>query len=164
MQQGGGENVLEPLYNQSFFKGGYGDLAEGLDLANNAATAAGGLGTPAGDAAFEASLVSRFNATYNSASTSLWTVAPSNPQSNELFGPNNTYTRPGRAYIALRAILGKDNFNSASQEIQRTYGGGSVTQPQQIAIYHKWMPNKSAECSAKLDDFFKQWWDTAYVG
>jgi hypothetical protein len=26
------------------------------------------------------------------------------------------------------------------------------------------MPNQSAECSAKLDDFFKQWFDTAYVG
>jgi len=26
------------------------------------------------------------------------------------------------------------------------------------------MPNKSAECAAKLDDFFKQWWDTAYSG
>jgi hypothetical protein len=165
MHQWWGDNVSEASYNRTFFKEGYADLSEGLYLANNAATAAGGPGTPAGDAAFEASLASRFNATYNSGSTSLWTTAPSNPTSDQLFVDHNTtYTRPGRAYIALRAILGKDNFNAAGQEIQRTYGGGSVTQPQQIAIYHKWMPNKSAECSAKLDDFFKQWWDTAYVG
>jgi hypothetical protein len=164
MHQWWGDNVSEDAYNRTFFKEGYADMSEGLNTAWTAAKNAGGLGTPAGDAAFEASLVSRFNNTYNSTSSSLWTVAPSNPQSNQLFGGNNTYTRPGRSYIALRAILGKDNFNSASQEIQRTYGGGSVTQPQQIAIYKKWMPNKSAECAAKLDDFFKQWWDTAYSG
>ena len=26
------------------------------------------------------------------------------------------------------------------------------------------MPNKSIGCANKLDEFFKQWWDTAYVG
>jgi len=125
---------------------------------------AGGTGVvPAGDAAFDNSLIARFNTTYNSTSASNWNVAPSNPTNANLFG-SQTYTRSGRAYIALRQILGKDNFNKAGQEIQTTYGGKSITQPQQIAIYHKWMPNKSAECSAKLDDFFKQWWDTAYVG
>jgi hypothetical protein len=164
MHQWWGDNVSEDAYNRTFFKEGYADMSEGLNTAWTAAKNAGGLGTPAGDAAFEASLVNRFNNTYNSTSTTLWSVAPSNPQANQLFGGNNTYTRPGRAYIALRAILGKDNFAAASKEIQSTYGGGSVTQPQQIAIYHKWMPNKSAECSAKLDDFFKQWWDTAYTG
>jgi hypothetical protein len=164
MHQWWGDNVSEAAYNLTFFKEGYADLSEGLYLANNAATTAGGLGTPAGDAAFEASLVTRFNGTYNSISNSLWTVAPSNPQASQLFTGNNTYTRPGRSYIALRAILGKDNFNGASQEIQRTYGGGSITEAQEIAVFHKWMPNKTAECSAKLDDFFKQWWDTAYAG
>jgi hypothetical protein len=164
MHQWWGDNVSESSYNRTFFKEGYADMSEGLNSAWTAAKNAGGLGTPAGDAAFEASLANRFNGTYNSTSSSLWSVAPSNPQANQLFGGNNTYTRPGRAYIALRAILGKDNFNSAGQEIQRTYGGGSVTQPEQIAIYHKWMPNQSIGCSNKLDAFFKQWWDTAYAG
>src|SRR6185436_13271685 len=106
----------------------------------------------AGDAAFETSLVNRFNATYNStsATTPGWNVAPSNPTNANLFG-NQTYTRSGRAYIALRQILGKANFDKASQEIQTTYGGGSITQPQQIAIYKKWMPNKSFGCARKLD-------------
>ncbi len=165
MHQWWGDNVSEDRYERTFFKEGYADLSEGYAAARTAATTAGGLGTPAGDAAFEASLVTRFNNTYNStsATTPGWNVAPSNPTNANLFG-NQTYTRSGRGYIALRAIMGKDNFNSASKEIQTTYGGSSITQPQQIAVYKKWMPNKSIGCSNKLDQFFKQWWDTAYVG
>ena len=165
MHQWWGDNVSEDKYERTYFKEGYADLSEGYNTARTAANTAGGLGTPAGDAAFENSLVTRFNSTYNStnANTAGWAVAPSNPTNANLFG-NQTYTRSGRSYIALRAILGKANFDKASQEIQTTYGGRSITQPQQIAIYKKWMPNKSLGCANKLDAFFKQWWDTAYVG
>ena len=107
--------------------------------------------------------ITRFNTTYNSTSANNWNVAPSKPTNANLFG-SQTYTRSGRAYIALRQILGKDNFNKASKEIQTTYGGGSITQPQQIAIYKKWLPVQTGGCKAKLDQFFVQWWDTAYVG
>ena len=34
----------------------------------------------------------------------------------------------------------------------------------EIAIFHKWMPNQSIGCSNKLDAFFKQWWFTSYTG
>jgi len=34
----------------------------------------------------------------------------------------------------------------------------------EIAIFHKYMPNQSLGCSKKLDAFFKQWWDTSYTG
>ena len=44
----------------------------------NAATNAGGIGTAAGDAAFNTSLVSQFNQRYNSGGN-FWTQAPSNP-------------------------------------------------------------------------------------
>ena len=48
-------------------QGGPGDdRASTINTALTAANAAGGQGTPAGDAAFEASLVSRFNTNYNS--------------------------------------------------------------------------------------------------
>jgi hypothetical protein len=164
MHQWWGDNVSEDLFSRTFWKEGYANLSETLNSANNDATAAGGLGTPAGDAAFEARLVSTFNSTYNSTSSTFWNVAPSNPQASQVFNNNNTYTRPGRAYIALRAILGKDNWVSASKEIQATYGGGSITQPQQIAIYKKWLPVQTVGCRNKLDAFFKQWWDTAYTG
>src|SRR5262249_47506446 len=101
MHQWWGDNVSEDTYERTFFKEGYADLSEGYNAARTAATTAGGLGTPAGDAAFEASLVSRFNSTYTNNGTS-WSVAPSNPTNANLFG-SQTYTRPGRGYIALRA-------------------------------------------------------------
>jgi hypothetical protein len=164
MHQWWGDNVSESAYNLTFFKEGYANLSQDLNTARTNANTAGGIGTPAGDAAFDQTLINAFNTTYNSTSTSFWNVAPSNPQANNLFSNSNTYTRPARSYIALRQILGKANWASAGQEIQRSYGGGSITEPQEIAVFHKWMPNQSAECSAKLDDFFKQWWDTAYTG
>ena len=133
-----GDNVSEGAYNLTFFKEGYADMSEGFATARTAATNAGGLGTPAGDAAFETSLRTRFNNTYGSTG-SFWTVAPSNPQANNLFGGSNTYSRPGASYLALRAILGRDRFNSASKEIQATYGGGSITEAQEIAVFHKWL-------------------------
>ena len=142
MHQWWGDNVSEDVYERTFFKEGYADLSEGYNTARTAANAAGGMGTPAGDAAFEASLANRFNTTYNSTSANNWNVAPSKPTNANLFG-SQTYTRSGRAYIALRAILGPANFTGASKEIQTTYGGSSITQPQQIAIYKKWLPNQS---------------------
>ncbi|HWK29710.1 MAG TPA: hypothetical protein VNS09_24300 [Solirubrobacter sp.] len=164
MHQWWGDNVSEGAYNLTFLKEGYADLSEGLASARTAATNAGGMGTPAGDAAFETSLANRFNTSYNSTSTSYWGVAPSNPSSTNLFSNANTYSRPGRAYIALRAILGKNNFNLASQEIQRTYGGGWMDEARVQAIYQKYLPNQSPGCHNKLAVFFKQWWDTSYTG
>jgi hypothetical protein len=164
MHQWWGDNVAEGAYNLTFFKEGYANLSQDLANARTAANNAGGMGTPAGDAAFEQVLVTSFNNTYNSNSQSFWRVAPSNPEPAQVFNSSNTYMRPGKAYIALRAILGKDNFNAASQEIQRTYGGRSITEPQLIAVFHKYLPNKSIGCSNKLDAFFKQWWDTPYSG
>jgi hypothetical protein len=161
MHQWWGDNVSEGAFNLTFFKEGYADMSEKLAAARTAATGAGGLGTTAGDAAFEATLASRFSSVYN-ATGPFWTVAPSNPTSSTLFGTPNTYSRPGASYIALRAILGKAFFNGASQEIQRTYGGGSITEAQEIAVFHKWLHNDNPACHAKLDQFFAQWWDTAY--
>ncbi len=142
MHQWWGDSVSEDKYERTFFKEGMADLSEGYNSARTAANNAGGLGTPAGDLAFDNSLITRFNNTYNSSSANNWNVAPSNPTNANLFG-SQTYTRSGRSYIALRQILGKANFDKAGQEIQTTYGGGSITQPQQIAIYKKWMPNQT---------------------
>jgi hypothetical protein len=141
-------------------------MSEWLHIANIAALAAGPAGSDAYKAAFEASISSRWSATnkYNTTSTSFWGVAPDNPTTGNLFSTANTYTRPGMSYIALRAILGPDNFRKASTEIQTTYRYGSVVPADEIAIFHKWMPNRSVGCSKKLDAFFKQWWDTSYTG
>jgi hypothetical protein len=160
MHQWWGDNVSEGNFNLTFFKEGMATLGEYLFAARNAQTAAGGPGTPAGDAAFEQSLINRFNTNY--ASTRLWTAAPSNPTPATLFSNSFTYTRPGTAYIALRQILGPDNFTQALQRIQRDYGGASITEQQFEAEFHRFLPNHSHACDVRLDAFFTQWFDTAY--
>ena len=160
MHQWWGDSVTEGNYNLTFFKEGMATFGEYLFDARTAATAAGGLDTPAGAAAFDASLVDQFNADY--ANNGLWTAAPSDPTPATLFSGRFTYTRPGAAYIALRQILGKDNFTAALQQIQRDYRHSSITEKQLESEYQAFLPNQSAACHARLDQFFTQWFDTAY--
>ena len=108
--------------------------------------------------------MARFATNYNSTSTTFWNTAPSNPTSVTMNGNSNAYVRPGTAYLALRAILGKDNYNAALHHIQEAYRGGSMTEENLEKEFHKYMPNQSIGCSNKLDAFFKQWWDTPYTG
>ena len=113
-----GDNVAEGAPKLMWFKEGQATTAQYFNTALIAANAAGGQGTAAGDAAFEASLVARFATNYNSTSTTFWNVAPSNPTSVTMNGNSNAYVRPGTAYLALRAILGKDNYNAVLHYIQ----------------------------------------------
>jgi hypothetical protein len=135
-------------------------LGEYLFHARNAAKGAGGLGTPAGRAAFNKSLVHAFNRNY--ASHDLWSGAPSNPTPYTLFSGASTYIRPGTTYIAVRQILGHRRFVDALQQIQRQYGGASITEPQLEAGFARWLPNGSHACRARLGTFFRQWFDTSY--
>jgi hypothetical protein len=161
MHQWWGDNVTEANYNLTFFKEGFATFGEYLFVARNAANAAGGLNTPAGQAAFDASLIQQFNTNY-ARTGSIWTAAPSDPIPATLFQGSTTYVRPGTAYIALRQILGQARFIKALQQIQRKYGGGSITESQLEAFFHRWMPNHSHACSEKLDQFFTEWFDTVY--
>ena len=160
MHQWWGDNVTEANYNLTFFKEGMATLGEYLYAARIAARAAGGLNTPAGRAAFNKSLVDRFDSNY--ARSSLWSGAPSDPTPYSLFSGSSTYTRPGTAYIAVRQILGHGRFIQALQQIQRRYGGGTITEPQLEAGFARWLPNQSHACRSKLGAFFTQWFDTAY--
>ena len=146
----------------TFLKEGRATTAEYYWTARNAANAAGGQGTAAGDAAFEASLVTSFTNGYNTRTSTYWTVAPSNPTTANLFGNANTYTRPGLSYLALRAILGPTAYDAALHHIQSAYGGGTISEPHIEREFHAYMPNQSLGCANKLDAFFTQWWDTAY--
>jgi hypothetical protein len=161
MHQWWGDNVSEGNFNLTFFKEGMATLGQYLFNARTAQTIAGGPGTPAGDAAFEQSLIGQFNRNYANTG-SLWTAAPSDPTPARLFAGSTTYTRPGTAYIALRQILGPHRFNRALHTIQRHYGGRSITEPQLEAALGRHLPNHSHACRARLADFFTQWFDTAY--
>ncbi len=61
MHQWWGDNVAYAEHRLTFFKEGYATTAEYYTTARAAAIAAGGLGTPAGDAAYETSIRNRFN-------------------------------------------------------------------------------------------------------
>jgi hypothetical protein len=161
MHQWWGDNVTEGGYRLTFFKEGLATLAEFFYHARLAEDAAGGPSTAKGRAAFQASLVSQFNKIYRGGGA-FWTAAPSNPDPFGLFSGSATYDRPGAAYIALRQILGSVNFVRALQQLQRTHGGGSITETQLEAAFHRWLPVHSSACQARLSQFFSQWFDTAY--
>jgi Peptidase family M1 domain len=156
MHQWFGDNVSESSFNMTFWKEGFATLGEYL---NNAR------GTPpgiSGGPAFETSLKNQFNTTYGTTSTSFWTVAPSNPTVGNLFSNANTYTRPGTTYLALWQTLGRDNMIAAMHDIQSTYGGGNITEPQLEQIFRNHLPVPSSSCNQRLDQFFPQWFDTAF--
>jgi hypothetical protein len=129
MHQWWGDNISEGGYRMTFYKEGLATLAEFFYHARLAENAAGGPSTAKGRAAFQASLVKQFNQIYGS-KDGFWTTAPSNPIPYSLFDTSNTYDRPGAAYIALRQILGPARFDAALQQLQRTYGGLSISEPE----------------------------------
>ena len=161
MHQWWGDNISEDGYSMTFYKEGLATLAEFFYAARLAENAAGGPSTAKGLAAFQASLVQQFNQIYGSGSD-FWTTAPSNPIPYSLFNTSNTYDRPGAAYIALRQILGPARFDAALRQLQRTYGGSSITEPEFEAVFHQWLPVHSSACQQRLSQFFSQWFDTAY--
>jgi aminopeptidase N len=161
MHQWWGDHVTEANYNLTFFKEGLATLGEFLFHARTAEKAAGGPGTRAGRRAFQRKMVTQFNGLYRS-KDGFWAAAPSNPTSYSLFDEDSTYARPGITYVALRQILGHQNFDSALQQMQRQYGGATITEAQLEAGFRQWLPNRSAACGARLGQFFTQWFDTAY--
>ena len=161
MHQWWGDHVTESGYRMTFYKEGLATLGEFLFAARKAQGKAGGPGTAAGRRAFQASLASTFAAVYAS-KDGFWTVAPSNPTAWGLFSGSSTYDRPGIAYIALRQILGHANFTRALEQIQRQYGGASISEPQLEAAFGRWLPARSAACQQRLGQFFTEWFDTAY--
>jgi hypothetical protein len=154
MHQWWGDNVTEANYDLTFFKEGMATLGEYLFDARTA-------GASGGPAAFQASLVKRFNANY-ARPAAFWRNAPSKPTAYNLFSGSSTYARPGTAYLALRQILGTSRFNQALQQIQRQYGGATIDERQFEAAFARWLPNRSEDCRDKLGQFFTQWFDTGY--
>jgi hypothetical protein len=161
MHQWWGDNVSEGGYTMTFFKEGMAQLAQYMQAARNAETAAGGPGAAAGRAAFQASLIAQFNKNY-ARGGSFWSAAPSNPTPFGLFSNSATYQRPATAYIALWQILGTGRFTQVLRAIQQAYGGGSITEPRLEAEFQDGLPNQSAACQNLLSRFFAEWFDTAY--
>ena len=153
---GGATTSPRPTINLTFFKEGWRRCREYLHRARTAANAAGGLGTPAGDAAFEASSLNAASTrNYNTTSDDLLDDRAVEPDVRERCSAATTPTRgPGTRYIALRAILGKDQLQpGAGTEIQqRPTAAARSPRRSWRPRSSKWLPNPSAACQAKLDD------------
>ena len=154
----------EAAFNLTFWKEGWATLGEYLNTARTAANAAGGLGTPAGDAAFEASLVNRFKHELRHDERSFWTSAPSNPTVGNLFSTSSTYTRPGTAYLALLADpRHSDTMIAAMKQIQthvrrrRDHGAAARGRLPSVAA-----GTRARRATRSSTQFFTQWFDTAY--
>ena len=138
MHQWWGDNVAEGAPKLMWFKEGQATTAEYYQTALPRPT------PPAARAPRPATRRSRpassrrFATNYNSTSTTFWNTAPSNPTSVTMNGTSNAYTRPGTSYLALRAILGKDNYNAVLHHIQTAYRGGSMTEENLKKEFHKY--------------------------
>jgi hypothetical protein len=152
MHQWWGDNVSEASYEMTFFKEGLADWIETYVFPARAKHGSD----------FEAALIKKFNRTYVSKG-SFWTIAPSHPYAYSLFDYPTTYARPSAAYQALHQILGEGAFTAALQELQRDYGGSSITEPQLEAAFQQALGNQSSVCHARLAQFFSEWFDTAYA-
>jgi hypothetical protein len=148
MHQWWGDNVTESNYNLTFFKEGLATFAQALLIARHAPS-------------FDQALIGVFDHFYRSKG-GFWTQAPSNPTPFGLFNGDATYLRPAIAYIALRQILGPADFKQALRSVQRSFGGGDITESELEAAFHQWLPVRSRACSHRLDQFFAEWFDTAY--
>ena len=146
MHQWWGDNVSEDVFNLTFFKEGYATVGEYLNTARTAANAAGGLGTPAGDAAFETSLDQPLQHELQHDERERLDVAPSNPTVGEPVH-DREHLHAARARPTSRC--GRSSASDRDdrrrmKEIQTTYGGGSITEPQLEDAFHKWLPNQIA--------------------
>ena len=147
MHQWWGDNVSEAGYRMTFYKEGLATVGEYLQQAG---------------AALGPVLIRRFDQIYGNGGR-FWTAAPSNPQPWGLFSGAATYARPAAAYIALRQILGAGRFGQALRAIQQRYGGASITELELEGVFQQWLPRQAAACHQRLDEFFSEWFDTAYL-
>lgn len=157
-----GDNVTAADYRYVFFKEGFATLlGQELYPAQQAELAAGGPYSTRGESAFETTLDDEFDTAYGQPE-GFWARVPSNPIAYHLYDYNTTYWRPAASYIALRLILGPANFVHALLEMQRLYGGATITEQQEEAAFERWLPSSSAACHTRLQQFFTQWFDTSY--
>ena len=146
MHQWWGDSVTEGNYNLTFFKEGMATLGEYLFDARNAATAAGGLDTPAGQAAFDASLVDQFNTELRQQRRALDSRAVG-PDAGHACSRGRSPTR-GPAPPTSRCARSSARTTSPRRcsRSSATTGGSSITEKQLEAEFHALLPNQSAAC------------------
>ena len=156
MHQWWGDNVTEANYNLTFFKEGMATLGEYLFDARNAATSAGGLDTPAGHAAFDASLVDRFNTNY----------ANSKPLDRRALRPD-----------AGHAVLGPLHLHPSRHRVHRAAANPrqgelrqrATTDPARLSAApaspsHSWRPGSRRGCQTRARHAARGWTSSSPSG
>ena len=166
MHQWWGDAVSYAQPKYTFFKEGYADMSEYLHIANIAGLAAGPAGSDAYKAAFEASIVSRFNGTgkYNTTQHLVLGRRAGQPDLGQPVLQREHVHPPGHVLHRAARDPRPGQLPQGQHGDPDDYRYGSIVPADEIAIFHKYMPNQSIGCSNKLDAFFKQWWDTSYTG
>ena len=83
------------------------------------------------------------------------------PASREF--PGGSVTWNWHAGMPIASYLVEDSVgNTALRQLQRAYGGSSISEAQLEAAFRQWLPVHSSSCEARLGEFFTQWFDTAY--
>ena len=168
MHQWWGDAVSYAQPKYTFFKEGYADISEYLFLADVAgkAAGAGGLGrVQRGLRGVDRGPLRRAPpSTTRPARRSGASCRPTRRRAS-LFGTLEHVQPPGHV---LHRAAGDPRHGQLRQgqhgDPDRRTSTARSCREQEIAVYHKYMPNQSIGCSNKLDAFFKQWWYTSYTG
>ena len=146
----------------TFFKEGMATMGEFLYQARLAENAAGGPSSPAGRAAFQASLVERVQRDLRPRRHVLDGRAVQSGSVRPLLRRRPPTTGPARPTSRCARSSATRKFTRALRQIQRTYGGASISEPQLEAVFQRWLPVPTRAAHARLRRFFTQWFDTAY--
>ena len=138
MHQWFGDNVSEAAFNLTFWKEGLATLGEYLATARTAATAAGGLGTPAGDAAFEHEPDQPLQHELRDDELDLLDDGAVEPDGRQpVLEQQHVHAAGHGLPRAAGTSSASPGWISAMKDIQSTYGGGNITEPQLEAVFHK---------------------------
>ena len=137
--------------------------------ARTAANNAGGLGTPAGDAAFEARLVDALQQhLQRHRRPAPWNVGAVEPDERRTCSDGNqTYTRSGQV---LHRAAPRSSARTTSprptrrsrRNVRRRFDHRSRSMIAEST--RSTCRTRAPAATHKLDAFFQQWWDTAYTG
>ena len=163
MHQWWGDNVSEDNYERTFFKEGYADLSEATTPPAPRRTPPAASARPRVTRPSRPRLVSRFNTTYNTTNATRLERRAVEPDEREPVQQPDLHPPRPRLHRAAR---------DPRQGQLRRRVEGDPDRPTAAARSRSRSRSRSTRSGcrtsrrlpAKLDEFFKQWWDTAYVG
>ena len=163
MHQWWGDNVSEAQLQPDLLQGGHGHARRvPVRRPHRRRPRRAARAPPAGHAAFQRSLVKQFNANY-AQQRAVLDRRPVRPDAGRACSPGPRPT-PGRARPTSRCARSSATRTSPGRCMRSsaTTAAARITEPQLEAGFHRWLPNPQRGLQQRLDQFFTQWFDTAY--